>query len=128
MYQCPELIVCCQDSVWHEEALNPGWSRGCGGLGGLTNGLAGMARRWVCRSAYLSPAFCLHLSHRVPKVGMSVGGWAILQKTCDLALKNAQQIYAMCTFCYIMLHKKMLQSKNFIKERCQDMCPVERIS
>ena len=61
----------------------------------------------------------------VTKVVISVGGWAVLQKTCDLALKNAQHCLQ------IMLHKKLLESKNLSKQSCQDMSrlfPVRRIS
>ena len=33
------------------------------------------------------------------KVGISVGGWGILQKTCDLALKITKNIYTLSANC-----------------------------
>ena len=50
------------------------------------------------------------------KVVISVGGWAVLQKTCDLALKSAQH------YLQIMLHKKLLESKTYLSKVVR-ICP-----
>ena len=52
------------------------------------------------------------------KVGISVGGWGILQKTCDLALKITK---IFIHYLQIVLPKKLLVCKNFSEQSCPDM-------
>ena len=47
------------------------------------------------------------------KVGISVGGWGILQKSCDFALKNPKEMHTLSPIYIIRscLNKKTLLSK-----------------